>query len=97
MDCLFETHPDPANAKSDGANMLHLDRLEELLVRLLAIAPPLPEKHHRMKGRFLAFPVAAQECRAQPAFQHSYAMGSQNEGEKQPSQRITIYFRRYDQ
>ena len=37
MDCLFETHPDPANAKSDGANMLHLDRLEELLIRLLAI------------------------------------------------------------
>ena len=38
VDGLFvETHPDPANAKSDGANMLHLDRLEELLVRLLAI------------------------------------------------------------
>ena len=38
VDGLFvETHPDPANAKSDGANMLHLDRLEELLIRLLAI------------------------------------------------------------
>jgi 2-dehydro-3-deoxyphosphooctonate aldolase (KDO 8-P synthase) len=37
-DGLFvETHPDPANAKSDGANMLHLDRLEDLLHRLLAI------------------------------------------------------------
>jgi 2-dehydro-3-deoxyphosphooctonate aldolase (KDO 8-P synthase) len=28
-DGLFiETHPDPSNAKSDGANMLHLDLLE---------------------------------------------------------------------
>ncbi|RYG46719.1 MAG: 3-deoxy-8-phosphooctulonate synthase [Chitinophagaceae bacterium] len=37
-DGLFiETHPDPANAKSDGANMLHLDLLEELLVRLIKI------------------------------------------------------------
>jgi 2-dehydro-3-deoxyphosphooctonate aldolase (KDO 8-P synthase) len=32
IDGLFiETHFDPANAKSDGANMLHLDRLEPLL------------------------------------------------------------------
>lgn len=37
-DGLFiETHPDPANAKSDGANMLHLDHLEELLVKLIKI------------------------------------------------------------
>jgi 2-dehydro-3-deoxyphosphooctonate aldolase (KDO 8-P synthase) len=37
-DGLFiETHPDPANAKSDGANMLHLDRLEELLEKLIKI------------------------------------------------------------
>jgi 2-dehydro-3-deoxyphosphooctonate aldolase (KDO 8-P synthase) len=37
-DGLFiETHPDPANAKSDGANMLHLDHLEELLVKLVRI------------------------------------------------------------
>jgi 2-dehydro-3-deoxyphosphooctonate aldolase (KDO 8-P synthase) len=37
-DGLFiETHPDPANAKSDGANMLHLDHLEELLVKLIRI------------------------------------------------------------
>ncbi len=37
-DGLFiETHPDPANAKSDGANMLHLDRLEELLTQLIRI------------------------------------------------------------
>jgi 2-dehydro-3-deoxyphosphooctonate aldolase (KDO 8-P synthase) len=37
-DGLFiETHPDPQNAKSDGANMLHLDNLEDLLVRLIRI------------------------------------------------------------
>lgn len=35
-DGLFlETHPDPANAKSDGANMLHLDNLEALLTKLV--------------------------------------------------------------
>ena len=34
-DGLFiETHPDPANAKSDGANMLQLDLLEPLLLKL---------------------------------------------------------------
>ncbi|MFJ1473765.1 3-deoxy-8-phosphooctulonate synthase [Capnocytophaga cynodegmi] len=38
VDGLFiETHFDPANAKSDGANMLHLDLLEGLLTRLTAI------------------------------------------------------------
>ncbi len=37
-DGLFiETHPDPANAKSDGANMLHLDLLEGLLEKLIRI------------------------------------------------------------
>ena len=37
-DGLFiETHPDPANALSDGANMLKLDLLEELLKKLIAI------------------------------------------------------------
>lgn len=37
-DGLFiETHPDPKNAKSDGANMLYLDLLEELLVKLIKI------------------------------------------------------------
>ncbi len=34
-DGLFiETHPDPAHAKSDGANMLHLDKLEGLLAKM---------------------------------------------------------------
>jgi len=38
VDGLFiETHFDPANAKSDGANMLHLDNLEKLLHNLVAI------------------------------------------------------------
>jgi len=38
VDGLFiETHFDPANAKSDGANMLHLDYLEKLLTNLVAI------------------------------------------------------------
>ena len=38
VDGLFiETHFDPANAKSDGANMLHLDYLEKLLTNLVSI------------------------------------------------------------
>jgi 2-dehydro-3-deoxyphosphooctonate aldolase (KDO 8-P synthase) len=38
VDGLFiETHFDPAHAKSDGANMLHLDHLEQLLTNLVAI------------------------------------------------------------
>ncbi len=38
VDGLFmETHFDPANAKSDGANMLHLDLLERLLTQLTAL------------------------------------------------------------
>lgn len=37
-DGLFiETHPDPKNAKSDGANMLHLDLLEPLLQKLVVL------------------------------------------------------------
>lgn len=37
-DGLFiETHPDPKNAKSDGANMLHLDLLDDLLVKLVRV------------------------------------------------------------
>ena len=38
VDGLFiETHFDPSNAKSDGANMLHLNHLEKLLTNLVAI------------------------------------------------------------
>lgn len=37
-DGLFiETHPDPSAAKSDGANMLQLDLLEDLLTKLVRI------------------------------------------------------------
>lgn len=37
-DGLFiETHEDPSVAKSDGANMLKLDLLEELLTKLVRI------------------------------------------------------------
>jgi 2-dehydro-3-deoxyphosphooctonate aldolase (KDO 8-P synthase) len=34
---FLETHPDPGNAKSDGANMLQLDLLEGLLEKLVKI------------------------------------------------------------
>ena len=34
---FIETHFDPAHAKSDGANMLHIDHLEKLLADLVAI------------------------------------------------------------
>ena len=38
VDGLFiETHPNPALAKSDGANMLRLDLLEELLTKLVRV------------------------------------------------------------
>ncbi len=38
VDGLFiETHPNPSEAKSDGANMLKLDLLEELLTKLIRI------------------------------------------------------------
>ena len=38
VDGLFiETHFDPSKAKSDGANMLHLEYLEKLLTNLVAI------------------------------------------------------------
>jgi 2-dehydro-3-deoxyphosphooctonate aldolase (KDO 8-P synthase) len=47
IDGIFlEVHNDPAHAKSDGANALHLDRLKPLLERLLAIhsAIGMPEQ-----------------------------------------------------
>ncbi|HNX44684.1 MAG TPA: 3-deoxy-8-phosphooctulonate synthase [Bacteroidales bacterium] len=34
---FIETHPSPSQAKSDGANMLQLDKLEELLEKLIRI------------------------------------------------------------
>lgn len=38
VDGIFmETHPNPAKAKSDGANMLHLDKAEDLLSKLVKL------------------------------------------------------------
>jgi 2-dehydro-3-deoxyphosphooctonate aldolase (KDO 8-P synthase) len=38
VDGLFiETHPDPSNAKSDGANMLNLANIDELMQQLIRI------------------------------------------------------------
>jgi 2-dehydro-3-deoxyphosphooctonate aldolase (KDO 8-P synthase) len=34
---FIETHPNPSEAKSDGANMLQLDLLEDLLIKLIKI------------------------------------------------------------
>lgn len=34
---FIETHPDPKNALSDGANMLHLDLLEDLLTKMVKL------------------------------------------------------------
>lgn len=43
-DGLFlETHPDPASAKSDGANMLPLDKAEKLLRHLVRIRETINE------------------------------------------------------
>ena len=38
---FMETHPDPAHAKSDGANMLPLDQAEPLLRQLVALREAL--------------------------------------------------------
>ena len=38
---FLETHPNPSNAKSDGANMLPLDQLENLLNKLIRIRKAL--------------------------------------------------------
>jgi len=44
VDGLFmETHFDPSIAKSDGANMLHLDHLEKLLTNLVALRKTVNE------------------------------------------------------
>ena len=44
VDGIFiETHPDPENAKSDGAKMLRLDLLENLLVKLIKLRQAISE------------------------------------------------------
>ena len=43
VDGIFlETHPNPSIAKSDGANMLKLDYLEDLLQKLVALRKAIP-------------------------------------------------------
>lgn len=43
-DGLFiETHPNPSQAKSDGANMLDISKIEELLIRLVRIREAIKE------------------------------------------------------
>lgn len=43
-DGLFiETHPQPESAKSDGANMLHLNKLKDLLTKLVKIRQAVTE------------------------------------------------------
>lgn len=47
VDGLFlETHFDPTNAKSDGANMLHLDNLDGLLRRLVQLRSTINSFDH---------------------------------------------------
>ena len=46
---FMETHPDPANAKSDGPNAWPLDQMESLLITLKALdeatkAMSMPER-----------------------------------------------------
>jgi len=44
VDGIFlETHPSPEKAKSDGANMLHLDKLEGMLERLVILRKAVNE------------------------------------------------------
>ena len=38
---FLETHPNPSEAKSDGENMLPIDRLEDLLIKLVKIRKSL--------------------------------------------------------
>ena len=41
---FMETHPNPAEAKSDGPNAWPVDQLEELLKRLLALDALVKER-----------------------------------------------------
>lgn len=41
---FIETHPDPSSAKSDGENMLRLDLLEDLLIKLSRIREAISGK-----------------------------------------------------
>ena len=47
---FMETHPDPANAKSDGPNAWPLDRMESLLTTLLALDRTVKERGFEETG-----------------------------------------------
>jgi len=47
---FMETHPDPANAKSDGPNAWPLDRMESLLTTLLAVDRAVKERGFEETG-----------------------------------------------
>lgn len=56
VDGLFiETHPDPSTAKSDGANMLPLNQLEDLLTKLVRIRKAIrdPDLRNNTATEFL--------------------------------------------
>jgi 2-dehydro-3-deoxyphosphooctonate aldolase (KDO 8-P synthase) len=46
---FIETHPDPASARSDGANMLKLSKIENLLVRLIAIRKTINKFNEQLR------------------------------------------------
>ena len=47
---FMETHPDPANAKSDGPNSWPLDRMESLLTTLMAVDRTVKERGFEETG-----------------------------------------------
>ena len=49
---FMETHPDPANALSDGPNAVPLHRMKELLESLVAIDSVIKEKHSFLEDSF---------------------------------------------
>jgi 2-dehydro-3-deoxyphosphooctonate aldolase (KDO 8-P synthase) len=49
---FMETHPDPANALSDGPNAVPLHRMKELLESLVAIDSVIKDKHSFLEDSF---------------------------------------------
>ena len=49
---FMETHPDPANALSDGPNAVPLHRMKELLESLVAIDSVIKNKHSFLEDSF---------------------------------------------
>ena len=42
----MEVHPDPDHALSDGPNMVYLDKLEDMLKRILKIREDILNERH---------------------------------------------------